>query len=400
MQGVGKDKKPLRLPPFPDIDLNNWQGFTVSHLHWVGVNYTAVPREEEGLLMTQVLDHEFCHKGLGKAPFSQLRQCEIFEIYRLILETVEEGLQQIQIPIKPAKSGNKLQNQWAAIVLLTKRSRLLEEVFAVRTSLLKALENGLIGRKMLRALIAEYKEKYERYIPSFSLAYNAFDLVAGKIGENATLGMIFNLFERLNPTAAFRAMIFDMCEIDDSSPNGFVWNVRDEVTAYMTSLSTDLAYGFFNGYIDYLDPTGSGYGKKSLLDYVAESKERWNAVADGMKDDFFKFLLESDITFVHSTIQLYEDSSLGLRFLEAFSGEDYVIREVEYGNFFVFLEAIRQQLIHGIGLVCPFWGYSPGHCCGGENKAILEKVWTCAVPTRPCRLWERRGCLAKDGGTH
>src|SRR5919108_506369 len=36
-EGVGRDEKPLRQPPFPGID-RRWDGFTLSHLHLVGIN--------------------------------------------------------------------------------------------------------------------------------------------------------------------------------------------------------------------------------------------------------------------------------------------------------------------------------------------------------------------------
>jgi hypothetical protein len=388
MQGVGKDEKPLRLPPFPDIDLN-WEGFMFSHLHWIGVKVTNASLDEEIWRVKQVLHHEFCHKGLALAPFSQFRQWEMFEFYGLILKTALEGQKQIRIPLKPAISGNKLQKQWAGIVLLFEASRLVEEVIAVYASLLKSLKEGLISNSERREFAKDYKEKYERYIPSFSTAYNAFDLVANKIGESAATAMMYSVFETPGPSTAFWHIISEMCKINPSVPNGFVWNVPDKDTAYIKNLPRDLEYYFFSEFIDRLDPDGSRFGKKALLDYIATTEEKWRSVAQGLEPEFFKFLLDTHETILYCT---YSD------FIHPFSKLGEISKEVEYGNYFIFIEAIRQQLTQGIGLLCPFWGYSPDRCC--DIKPILEKVWSCTSPTRSCRLWERMGCLAKDGGTH
>jgi hypothetical protein len=73
-----------------------------------------------------------------------------------------------------------------------------------------------------------------------------------------------------------------------------------------------------------------------------------------------------------------------------------IAEDVEYGEFFIVLEAIRQQLTQGDDLLCPFWLWSPGSCCGGRNRAFLEKVWKHTKPDcSQCKRWERLGCLDK-----
>ena len=66
--------------------------------------------------------------------------------------------------------------------------------------------------------------------------------------------------------------------------------------------------------------------------------------------------------------------------------------EVERGNFAIVLEAIRQQLTQGVGVVCLFWNLN-APCCSSKNKALLEKVWGYTKPDGGCPYWERLGCL-------
>jgi hypothetical protein len=137
-QRVEKDEGsiPLRRPPFPDIDLNNGQGFTFSHLHWVVIKVTNASLSEEEVRGVELaLVHEFCHKCLALTPFSQLRQDEMFKLYSLILTTFEEEQEKIRIPLIRNKPSNKLRKQWELIVRLEEVSKLVEEVFAVRASL-------------------------------------------------------------------------------------------------------------------------------------------------------------------------------------------------------------------------------------------------------------------------
>jgi hypothetical protein len=72
-----------------------------------------------------------------------------------------------------------------------------------------------------------------------------------------------------------------------------------------------------------------------------------------------------------------------------------VAKEVKLGEFILVLEAIMQQLITGIGLLCPYWAYTYYNCCSRENRAFLEKVWSCTKDKSSCKLWERMGCLRK-----
>jgi hypothetical protein len=418
-QGVGKDENEgenlAHLPPFPDVDLINWQAFAFSHLHWIGMKLIKPPfsKEEAALRMELGFLHENFHDDLTHRPFSQLRLYDTLDFYRLILTTAVEGKEQIDVPLKPDQSGSNLQKRWADLVNLIDQSRLVEEVFAIRSSLLKAKIEGLIGNKMRQVLLTDYKKAYGNYIPlkifdaiagverqqnlAFPAIYDAFDFVARKLGEAAALGIIFSVFETLYPSTVFLEILFAMCKVAPGVPfndflgkpsdEHFVWNLSEKATNNIATLSPEQAYHYFRGIIYQLDPNGSRYHRTLLLDSVVKLEEGWNVIAKDLMDDFVKFLVGIRKTFLFSTFS---------RNIHPFSKIGELTEEVVHGNFIIFIEAIRQQLTHGMGLLCPFWMWSPGTCCHSLNREVLEKIWYCTKPNQSCRLWERLGCLKQE----
>ena len=132
---IEEDKEPLRKPPFPAIGLNNWDGFTISYLRWVGVKRGNYENWQYGLFIR----HELAHTRLGLTPFSRLKKHEVFGLFRLILKTFENGKKSretIPVPLRSVRGRNKLEKQWAIVVNIHRESELVEEVFAVRSSLL------------------------------------------------------------------------------------------------------------------------------------------------------------------------------------------------------------------------------------------------------------------------
>src|SRR5215211_8949721 len=199
-QRIASGELGLYKPPFPLINLH-WDGFTISHLHWVGINYTNHER------WSYPIRHECCHGTLAVTPFSRIKKRVIFSVYSLIYKTFEKrfnkGQQLIQVPVIPHTSGNELQQHFKVITLLQEASMLVEEVYAVRSSLVDSLNDRLILREEVSDLIEKYKVEYGVYIPKFGNAYDAFDVIAGKIGNTATQGLIFSVLGTLNPTKAF-----------------------------------------------------------------------------------------------------------------------------------------------------------------------------------------------------
>lgn len=255
----------------------------------------------------------------------------------------------------------------------------VEEAFAVRSSLLDALEERLIDNNGQQVLIECYKKKYGKDHPFFPVVYNALDFVAGKIGKIATGGLITSVLETQNPSVAFSDLILGMCKIDPHAPNEFLWDRSDEHTGFLANLSLEHAHYFFSSVIDGLDPDDSLYGKTSLLDYVLAIKQEWGIRAKKL-NDFGKLLYCT----TPNTILFMEYTNLSHTFRKYKFSE-----EVSYGNFVILLEAIRQQLIIGMGLLCPFWNSSL-NCCSSSNKALLEKVWSHTSPDpSKCKLWKR-----------
>jgi hypothetical protein len=368
-KAVGKGEKPLHLPPFPEIDLNG-EGFTFSHLHWVSIKAPNRERrrfEEWRVLLT--VRHELVHKELSLTPFSLFKKHEMLRLYELILTIFEQG-EQIPVPINPDESGNELEKQWEFIVRLHRGSRIIEEVFAIRSSLLYALKKGFIRDKLAQGIITRYKEGYGKVMPSFPEAYDAFDFVAGKIGKTAATALIHNVLGTANPLAAFEGIVFEMCKIDPRAPNGFVWNLEDHPES-IANLSFEQAYHGFSRLTDYLDPDDSHYRRKILLEFEALMKREWSVVTQDAEDVFMKFLYGSPDTFLCSKY-----SNVIHPFVYPFSKVEFFkvegSQEVEYGNPDIVLESIRQQLTQGKGLLCPF--YAPHTCCGGLSiRSSLRK---------------------------
>jgi hypothetical protein len=64
-----KDSLPLRRPPYPGVDLRNWDGFTISHLHWVGIKLTNASLSEKLRRIKLAILHEVCHIVLAHTPY-------------------------------------------------------------------------------------------------------------------------------------------------------------------------------------------------------------------------------------------------------------------------------------------------------------------------------------------
>jgi hypothetical protein len=325
-QGFENEEEPLPQlqPPFTHIDLN-WDGFTLSHRHWVAIKiFKDGLSDEENRLRVQIaLLHERYHEELARTPFSRFKKYKIFDLDRIIFDTFTKGQEQIKVPVKTNVAGNELQKQLALIKYLHEASDPVEEVFAVRSSLLEALKMGVIKNDYFRQqLISRYREKYEKTIPIFPLTYDALDFVAGKIGENAATGLILSVLGTHHPFLAFSDIISVMTGIviptswlsADSTewnapPNTsfeFLWKLSDEFTASLAKLSVNQAYNAFSGLINVLDTEASHlYGKAGVLDHeVLDHEEAMlkhlgktlsknfgsDVVDDYLKSDSFKFL--------------------------------------------------------------------------------------------------------------
>lgn len=382
---VEDENEPLCRPPFPAIDLN-WQGFIISHFPWVGIKSTNNIRRFKINLW-----HEWFHSELAFTPFLLLKKYKIFNLHNIIHKTYEEGKEQIEVPLDHKKSRNNLEKLWNLIFRMQRESILIEEIYAVRSSLLSARKKGVISPERHQSLELYYKEKYEKFIsgsPGFVEVYNAFDFVASKLGEAAASGLVFAVFGKLNPTLAFFDLIYGMCKVGHRVATEFQWKLSDGNMAFLANLSFVQAAGSFTKILDGLDPDHSRYGRISLLEDIKLVKRKFNAVTQDTDSDFFNFVTGLPKSFL---ITPYSDFIYPFPMLKKGGG---VAKEVKYGEFIIVLEAIMQQLITGIGLLCPYWVYDKHYnCCSRENRAFLEKVWSCTKPESSCKSWKRMGCL-------
>src|SRR2546422_6953655 len=84
----GKNKEPLYQPPFPWIDLNS-EGFTIPHLHIVGVNVSEPWLRSQLIKLARL--HEWCHESLIRTPFLLLITWRIVKLYDLVVNILTEG---------------------------------------------------------------------------------------------------------------------------------------------------------------------------------------------------------------------------------------------------------------------------------------------------------------------
>jgi hypothetical protein len=384
-RGVKNDKNSLRCPPFPDIN-RNADGFTFSHLPWLGIKMAngAQMTAREHRRSQVVTLHEVAHYHLAKTPFSVFINIELFKLHSLIFRTfyptLREEQQQIPVPLLADLLRNEMEKQWSDVVLLHRASSLVEEVFAVRSSLRKAREQGIIkSDKQLEALVDAYKKQYEEdeNIDGFRQAYETFDVIACKIGEDAATAMILSVLETLSPATAFSNILFFISDC--------LCNI-DTFKNFVSRLPFKDALVFFYKILGDLDEDDSHYGRRSLLQAQATIEQFLNTtVKAGSK--FSELLSIRDTTaFVFS---VYNHNLLRFSKIEGSA-------EVRYGDLAIFLESIRQQLTQGRGLQCPWWNGSPGTCCSScssFHRAFLEKVWSCTSESA-CENWGRLGCLA------
>jgi hypothetical protein len=307
----------------------------------------------------------------------------MLKLYGLIIVTFDEERERIDVPVTDDQSGNTLQKQWALIVDLMKRSMLVEEVIAVHRSLLQGIEldERLISHGQRREFVKTYQEKYGEFIDGYAGDYDLFDFVAGKIGKDATKALIVNVFETINPSQAFIDIL--------SETAGFLWALQGEFTDYISTLSLVEMHHYFSIALNHLDPDDTRYRRTLVSQDVARIEQHWSIA--NLDDDFEKFLCDPQETILYSK---YSD------IIHPFSKPTEVCKDVEYGNIYIILEAILQQLTQGMGLVCPFWVHKPHTCCGRENRAFLEKVWGCTSHNSCCGVWERLGCLNKKAVAH
>src|SRR5688500_10422348 len=158
-EGVDNNKVSVpRRPPFPEIDLITWDGFTMHHLRWIGVKTpNHLPLDDQAisdLIMSQgpssyrinlAIRHELCHHRLGLTPFSLVMKFTIMRLYteiyhRIMSISLKDGRGQecIEVPLTLYLFGNELQKQWAWLVRLHKASEPVQEIYAVQSSLLES----------------------------------------------------------------------------------------------------------------------------------------------------------------------------------------------------------------------------------------------------------------------
>lgn len=371
---------------FPEIDLD-WQGFCVPHLHWVGINVANSKDWQKEI----ALRHEFAgHNKLSVNPYMRFIKYQVIEMCNAIRKICEEREERIRVPLAVDQSsdgGRELQEDWGNICTFKESSKLIEEIYSIRTSLFSALDEKIISKWRYVRLKDKYKKAYDTYYcnsskikaydvyyRNFSKIYDAYDRLAGKIGEVASDAMIAAVFSALDPLQAFVDFL------DKSS---------DKAIGRLPSLSYNQALYYCLDLFDQLDPDGSRYRIELLFRAVLKLERDLGIGKKEIKDALTNFWLglPGTVLFTMYTDFIYPFKDVG--------SSEQEVPEITAPSvrFIIVLEAMRQQLTQGVGLLCPFWPHSEPSCCSERCRSLLEKVWSCTEATSSCMLWKRMGCL-------
>jgi hypothetical protein len=329
-ESLGEPKPPLCVPPFTGIDLT-WEGFTIPHLRLIGINVTKPWLRKP--LIKLALDHETEHAALSLAtPYLRYTNYEMVNFYRLIFDTFMEGGEKIEVPLQTPlrydQVRNKLEQQWALLTLLKHGSRLIEEVCAVRFSILRSQRyiEPEIGKKIL----SHYKRVYEKRIPGFQRAYEALDFIAITHGDTIAKGIVPIVLSTGNPETAFWDIVRELSHKD---------------TSFLANLSPKEVCDYFDHFLDSLDKDDLRYRRKALRERIEMFEQRWwPLIEDGWRNfyDFFLDPSKEGLVFAQYTSDYYD---IDLQQCE----------EVGYGHFYILLEVVRQALVTGKGLLCHSW---------------------------------------------
>jgi hypothetical protein len=388
-------KEGLFLPPFPEINLN-WEGFCLSHLNFLGIKY-ATRKTWQAEINSK---HELHHQDLGFTPFSLLKKHEVLISYNLILRAFKNPSKQILVPIKPipalpppllldaieedrnvdaAVSRESLQRQLATIVCLDESSNLYEEIYVIRSSLSSARKTGSITNSRRQKLIAKYKDKYKEVMQEFPELYDAFDFVAGKIGETAARHIISNAFRTIVPNRAFLDIINILCEFDSSlRPKDILWNLSDKQANGIKNSSDEEVDLYFYWILSQIDPLDFGYRRLDIDRHTVDLERQWGAlIQDNTMDNFLEIAVGQALNIYLYTAYSYDIHPFPHVVFPLFCkvedlGEEVkVTKGIYYGSVLIVLEAIRQQLTQGIGLLCPFWSWNHT-CCSIKIERFLR----------------------------
>jgi len=386
LQGTADDNNGRISLQFPEIDLD-WEGFSFPHLHWVGINAANSKDWQKEIALL----HEFGgHNKLSINPYMRFIKYQLIGICEDIRKICEEREERIRVPLavyQSSNGGRELQEDWRSICILKESSKLVEEIYSIRTSLFSALEEKIITKWRYVRLKEKYKKvydayfrgyskikAYDKYYRNFSKTYDAYDRLAGKIGGVASDAMIDAVFGALDPLQAF---------VD------FLDKLSDKATECLPSLSYNQALKYCFDLLYQLDPDGSRYRINLQLKAVAKLDRDLGIGKKEIQEASTKFYLGSP-----GTILFTKYTDFVHPFEDAYSSKQEIT--VPSVHFIIVLEAIRQQLTQGVGLLCPFWPYSDPSCCSERCRSLLEKVWSCTEVTSSCMLWKRMGCLRKE----
>jgi hypothetical protein len=257
----------------------------------------------------------------------------------MILNMFDKDKERIDVPLTADLSGNMLQKQWGIFERLIQASMLVEEVFAVRMSVVQAREKGLITDNiLLDKVVSHYKVVYGGMISRFEEAYNEYDFIAKGLGEEAAFALIFKMLETVNPNKAFLDILFSdfpitICITDPRTPTG------ERLNLPLDKPTNEQSHRLISWITDQLDPDDSRYQRSDMLKIAPMIKRDLSKYAQILGDGTSIFS-DSPTDFLFSE---YNDTIDSLLKVDASTGLIY--GKVGHGAcLLLLLEAILQQL--------------------------------------------------------
>lgn len=399
LEGSAPDKcrAASSVPAFPEVS-TAWEGFCIPHARLLGIRRTYLnglssdeqqlgPLAREALVdqrrkFERVVLHEASHWTLRGTSMGSLLADKAREVGEVAVSSMMDSASGhgagVVVPLVPDASGSDLQILCAELAELTSRTVLVQEVFAVWHSLNVAHAHGLLPAKERPQLERSTCQRYEEYVDGFTDCYVALTHMTDRLGSHSGCYLATWALCAADPSGAFKEMLARATRVFSEFDRTALPGVEILMPRIFEASVPYLRRGVDAEPVSRLDE-----------DAVQEVLMDHELLMDTVSDTFLVCDEEIPILCFFGT-----DHTDHMHF-----DYDGLFAQREQGSLqqhpftTILNESIRQQLVCGDGLLCPFWQDSGIGCCEFSRQQ-LEAVWQRTVHgNHDLRRWRRRGCL-------
>lgn len=384
------------VPSFPEIRAD-WNGFSLPHLNFIGLNHSI----RDDLLYDLVYTHEIGHHILADSNTGRIRRWFVLHMWNSILDlalgiespieeqngyesTFSERRPPVLVPLRPVAypSGNHLENLWHIVVALQKDISVVEEVYAVWLSLAFLSEEERISASLRHEYTESYKKLYGTAMKDFSKTFDTFDGISRRMPESHATMLVRAALDLPNDNLARFKELIHAASLVKLPPRRAGTDSPDQD---LREHLLESAYHYvMNAHTSQLTERD-----RHLLSCVAETDTRTcdegypllSQAIGGKQWTCAALLAPPELpvpsVFTHDGLFIHGDS---------------IPSPDEYPDFIVqlSLESARQQLTQGVGLRCPLW--TNKGCCGLYD--LWNGIWQGTdVHQGTAGSWKRHGCL-------